>query len=1208
MFLAGIAALVALGVAIHALSRVHELEARERRWMKAIDELAARVAALAGASHPEEKGARPAPSAAPAAPPTVEPPAAAPPEPRPAPYVPPPPVVPPPPPVARPAPPPPPPPSRPPTSPPPPRPSLPPRRPPTPPVKIDWEGLVGVKLFSWISGVALVLAAVFFVRYSIEHGWLSNSVKMAIGLAVGTGLLVLCELPAARRYAVTANALDAAGIAVLFLTFFASHALWDLLPTLPTFMLMALVTAVAVALSIRRESVYIALLGLVGGFATPALLSTGENRPIGLFGYLLLLNVGLAWVAYQKRWVVLTVVSIVVTALYQWIWVLRFLTTAQVSLGMGIFLVFPIVHMAALLLAERTKTPPEPMFGRMALTAAVLPLVFVLYLAAVPAYGANVNLLFGFVLLVGAGLAAVGVGRGPALVHLLGGAGTVAAFAVWCGASYASAAWPHVLAWVALAVVLYLVVPSIAARLGRSLGDASALARLVAPVLLFVFPFFAYREPAAASPGPLFATLFALAALIAAVAVANEDGAPHFVAALFAVAAEAAWASRHLEADRLYSALLLFGAFGLFYVAVPVIAARAHKRLDRGAGSGLVLLASLGLLLFLAAGPVAHAALFGIAALLALLNLGLLVTTVGRGPALRWVGIVASWVVLAVWWVTAMTVGLLLPVLVVVAGFALLVLGGNAWSTSRAPAGAPGSRGIGLALVAYAFLLRIALDPALGLPPWPLFAVLGVLDLAIAIAALAIRDGRPHLAAVVASQVVVLVWAVRADVAPWPLAALAAVDAVVILALAWTRAAVRRRAPLDVFAQAAVVGVGLAQVTAIVAANLAGAPGVGWLVAEHTLLLVALLALAAETGWHVLALLAVVPTTLATGLWASDHLRPESWTPVLVFAAAPYVVLLANAFLVRRRAGSSRHPFAAATAAGVVFLGIAYRCARTGGWTSVAGVVPLAQAVATMGLLRLLLAERTLPLEQDGRIALVAASALGFITAVIPIQLSSEWITVAWAIEAAALAWLYRRIRFPQLRWWIAGVATAVLVRLTLNPAVLTYHPRTATPIWNFYLYTYGVPALAFFVAATILRSTDDRPRTGLPRLSSVLPAAGTLLLFLLLNIEIADFFSEGETLAFDFFSSSLPQDLSYTIGWALFAIVLLGVGIRLASRTTRVTALGLLVVTILKAFLHDLWRLGGLYRVGSFVGLAICLSLVAVLLQRFVFVPKEEA
>ncbi len=68
-----------------------------------------------------------------------------------------------------------------------------------------------------------------------------------------------------------------------------------------------MVTAIAVLLSIRRESLFIAVLGLLGGFATPALLSTGENRPIPLFAYLLLLNVGLAQVAHAKRWPVLTV-------------------------------------------------------------------------------------------------------------------------------------------------------------------------------------------------------------------------------------------------------------------------------------------------------------------------------------------------------------------------------------------------------------------------------------------------------------------------------------------------------------------------------------------------------------------------------------------------------------------------------------------------------------------------------------------------------------------------------------------------------------------------------------------------------------------------------------------------------------------------------------------------------------------------------------
>ena len=122
-----------------------------------------------------------------------------------------------------------------------------------------------MKLFSWIAGVALLLAAVFFLRYSIDRGWLMPPVRVAIGVLVGIGLLVLCELRAARKYPTTANAMDASAIAILFATFFAAHALWNLIGTATDFVLLVAVTAVAVFLSIRRDSVFIALLGLLGG-------------------------------------------------------------------------------------------------------------------------------------------------------------------------------------------------------------------------------------------------------------------------------------------------------------------------------------------------------------------------------------------------------------------------------------------------------------------------------------------------------------------------------------------------------------------------------------------------------------------------------------------------------------------------------------------------------------------------------------------------------------------------------------------------------------------------------------------------------------------------------------------------------------------------------------------------------------------------------
>jgi uncharacterized membrane protein len=1225
----------ALVLAIHTWSRLRELHEQGRRQQSMLERLIERIERMEDGRRPAPTAeARPmaaaaphadtAPSPSPAPPPRVAPgsgtapppsgppprptptPAdvspAAPAKPPPPPRVPPPPVVPPPPRATTP------PPSEPPRDrvpPPPPRPPQPPR--PKAPA-IDWEGLVGVKLFSWIAGIALVFAAVFFLRYSVDRGWLGPPIRMAIGLIVGVGLLAGCELRVARRYPTTANALDAAGIATLFATLFAAHALWNLLPQVPTFLAMALVTAVAVALSIRRDSVFISLLGLVGGFATPALLSTGENRPIPLFGYLLVLNVGLAWVAYQRGWVVLTAASVVLTTLYQWAWVARFLHESPLPLAMAIFLVFPAVQMGALLLAGGERTKTTPLFSRVAVGAAIVPLLFGLYLAAVPVYGAHMSLLFGFVLVVGAGLALVAAVRGPAELHLVGALGTVLAFAVWCGTSYGHAHWPGILAWVAAAVVATFVEPWAVTLVGRDLGTAGRQSRLAAAALLAVPAFLAGAEPAAASPWLLFGTLAVLVAFIATVSVASDDGGPHFLGIVFVIAAEAIWSSKHLAPSRLYAAMILYAGFGLFYAAVPIVAAWMRRRLASGPGSAVALVASLGLVFFLASGAMAHTALLAIGALLGVLTAALFVPAVtGPFPILRLLGIVVAWCVLLVWWATAMVATLVLPALLVVAGMGLLVVMGHAWLGARSERPDAGlALGLGAAVVVHLFLARLVVDPELAFPPWPWLAVLLVVDLAIATGALAIRDGRPHLAAIFASQIVVMLWGADATGAPWPVVAIEAADATALLSLVWIGLARRRRCDSTVFAQAAVAGVTLAMVIAIFAAEADGSPSVAWLVADQAIMLMALLAIAEVMAWDQLRLFAVVPAALATAVWVDGHVPDEPWQAGLAFAVMPFLVFVADAFRRASQPGALRS-LQAALASGIVSLALARHCLLAGGHDGVIGLVPVAQALLMMLVLRRVLAHRAPgPAGGDGRVALAAAGALGFATAAVPLQLSLEHITVAWALEAAALAWLYRRIRFPQLVWWVGGIAAAVFARLALNPAVLEYHPRATTPIFNWYLYLYGVSALALFATAAFLRGSDDRVLGA--RLTQILPGAATVLLFLLVNIEVADYYSTGSTLTFDFLSASLAQDLTYTLAWATFAIALLAAGIRVASRFVRGAALALLMATIVKCFLHDLWRLGGLYRVGSFVGLAFFLSLVAVLLQRFVFLPKEDA
>lgn len=1053
--------------------------------------------------------------------------------------------------------------------------------------QFDWEALVGVKLFSWIAGVALVLAAIFFLRYSVEHGWLSPTVRATLGLIAGTGLLIGCELRVARQFKVTVNALDGAGIAILYATLFAIHALWHLLPAAAVFALMLIVTAVAVTLSIRRDSIFIALLGLLGGFATPAMLSTGENRPIGLFSYLLLLNLGLAWVAMNKRWPLLTALTIAFTAFYQWAWIAKFLGADQVPLAAGIFIVFGASAAAALWFG-RKPDDAQRKFDYAAVAGATLPLLFALVSAAVPAYGKRYNVLFAFLLLATAGLSIIAVRRGPQWLHLIGSATAILVFGIWMRVSYSSHAWPAILGWTAVFVIAQLA--------GSHFAQRPQLA--AAPLLFFLFPALASVEHATRSPYLLFGALLVLFMLVAAYAIVHDAPILHYAAAFFVIAAEAVWSARYLAPERLIPALAIYGIFALVFLGVPIVARRFGRPFAAGRANSVLLLASIAILFFLAAGAVAPMALWGLALLLAAVNLGALAEARATANAsFSSIGLLLSWIVLGVWCGSAIASSNVISALLVIGGFALLAIIGNAWVARHSDTPEEFSSAVFLALAGHLFLMAIAAQKTLSIPPWPLFAVLFVLDLAIGVVALASRRRTLMTAALAGSQLVLMIWASHASVAPWPNIALTATLAVASLGVVWF--AMRRD-----FAMAAIAALFLGDVVAIIAGVSAAHSLFGTLLVAHIVIFGTLLAVAWLIEGHDIAVAAVPLAAIATFMARATGLSHE-----LTFAGAIYALFVAYPLLLGRRAKSALQPYLAAVLASVPFFFFARGAMREARVEYAIGVLPVFQALLMIALLLRILrmeapAERVL-----NRLALVAGAALAFITVAIPLQLEKQWITIGWALEAAALVWLFTRIPHRGLLVWSAALFAAVFVRLAFNRAVFSYHPVSHTAIVNWYLYTYLTAAIAFFVAARLL------PRIETARTSWAVPAltsCGTVLLFFLVNIEIADFYSRGRALTFNFFSSSLAQDLTYTIGWALFAVAMLVAGIALQSRGARVAAILLLVSTVLKCFLHDLARLGGLYRVGSLLGLAISLVLVGVLLQKFVMVksaatPIEE-
>jgi uncharacterized membrane protein len=114
------------------------------------------------------------------------------------------------------------------------------------------------------------------------------------------------------------------------------------------------------------------------------------------------------------------------------------------------------------------------------------------------------------------------------------------------------------------------------------------------------------------------------------------------------------------------------------------------------------------------------------------------------------------------------------------------------------------------------------------------------------------------------------------------------------------------------------------------------------------------------------------------------------------------------------------------------------------------------------------------------------------------------------------------------------------------------------------------------------------------------------------MNVEVASFFGTfnvgAEAGKFTFYTHGrLSQQLAYSISWLLFSLALLIIGIYRNLVRLRWVGLGLIVFTALKVFLQDLWSLGSLYRVFSFIGLAITLMLVSFLYQRYFGTHKGE-
>lgn len=181
-------------------------------------------------------------------------------------------------------------------------------------LSFGFEELFGRKLPIWAGGITLLVAAVLLVKYSIDAGLLSPTVRVVLGVLFGGALIGGAEIARRSRAVVQddriGQSLAGAGLGSLYASTLAAANLYGLVGPGTAFAALAAITALAMGLALRFGAPS-AVLGLVGGLATPAVInSSAPNIPL-LAGYIAVVVGALTLLSRHQRWMWLGVSALV---------------------------------------------------------------------------------------------------------------------------------------------------------------------------------------------------------------------------------------------------------------------------------------------------------------------------------------------------------------------------------------------------------------------------------------------------------------------------------------------------------------------------------------------------------------------------------------------------------------------------------------------------------------------------------------------------------------------------------------------------------------------------------------------------------------------------------------------------------------------------------------------------------------------------------
>jgi uncharacterized membrane protein len=226
----------------------------------------------------------------------------------------------------------------------------------------DLESRIGSHWLNRIGIAALLIGISYFLKFAFDNNWIGPAGRVTIGLLAGVAVIIWSERFRAKGYKAFSYSLKAVGIGALYLSLWAAFQTYSLIPSGVAFVMMLVVTSATAAMALAQDAQLLAAFALTGGFTTPLLLSTGQNREVALFSYVAVLDLATLFLVVFKPWRRLLVMSYAGTLLLYVGWYSSFYTRNQLNLTLS----FATLFFAIFAIAPLVTLQPEgeaPLFA-----------------------------------------------------------------------------------------------------------------------------------------------------------------------------------------------------------------------------------------------------------------------------------------------------------------------------------------------------------------------------------------------------------------------------------------------------------------------------------------------------------------------------------------------------------------------------------------------------------------------------------------------------------------------------------------------------------------------------------------------------------------------------------------------------------------------------------------------------------------------------